>query len=207
MKFRTLALIASAALLVSGSAYAAGNHQIGLEGGTSLPSGDFGDAAAAGYNIGGYYQYMMGDLGLGSGNFGVGAEVKYHGWGSSDNAGMPSGTEASMNAWQLGTYGTWAMPLQQATPYVKVGLGLYSPSMKITSPGGDSDASDGLFGMSFGGGADFSIENSMTFGLGFAYHILRNKGSEISTSGGGALDTDFFSVNARVSWPLKLGAH
>jgi hypothetical protein len=45
----------------------------------------------------------------------------------------------------------------------------------------------------------------MTFGVGFAYNILRNKGSELTDSGGGYLDTDFFSVNARVMWPLKLG--
>ncbi len=205
MKSFSLALIASATLLLSGSAFAAGEHQFGLDGGTSLPSGDFGDAASAGYNIGGFYQFMMGNLGLGtSGNFGVGAEVKYHGWGASSDAGLPSGTEASMNAWQVGTYGIWALPMQRATPYAKIGAGWYGPSMKVTSPLGDAEASDGVLGMSFGGGADFPIQSSMTFGVGFAYHILRNKGSEV-TSGGAPLDTDFYSVNARVMWPFKMG--
>jgi hypothetical protein len=206
MKFRTLALVASAALLVSGTAFAAGEHQFGIEGGTSLPSGEFGDAAAAGFNVGGFYQFMMGDLGIGtSGSFGAGAEVKYNGWGSSSDAGLPSGTDASMNAWQVGTYATWALPMQTATPYAKVGAGWYGPSMKVTSPGGNAEASDGVLGMSFGGGADFSIKSSMTFGVGFAYHILRNKGSEVTGPGGSPLDTDFYSVNARVMWPFKMG--
>ena len=60
MRFRTLIALAALTLIAAAPAQAAvGQHEFGFEGGLSVPTGDFGDAAGNGFNIGAQYQYMV----------------------------------------------------------------------------------------------------------------------------------------------------
>lgn len=193
MKRLILVLSASTALFVAVPAFAiVPDQEFGLEGGTSLPSGDFGDAANAGFNLGGIYQANFA-------NFGAGAEIKYHSWGASDDmkAALEQtngpGTEIKFSNWQYGAFGVYKMPMPSAQPYVKFGIGAYSQSNKLTSPSGDTNTSDTSFGLSFGGGSDFTTPGSpVKFGVNAMYHRLKNS------------QEDFFTVSAKVMWPFKL---
>lgn len=188
MKLRTLLLIVFAALFVVAPAHATGSHSFGIEAGASVPSGDFGDAASTGFNVGANYQYMITQ-------FGVGAEIKYHGWSASDDmtSSLPTGTDVSFSAWQYNAFGIMTMPMPNATPYVKFGGGWYTPSTKLESPMGDDDASDTTFGIVAGAGVDFNTTGPVKFGIGANYHRLKDS------------ETDFFSITARALWPLNLG--
>ena len=189
MKFRVFALIVSVALAVVTPVHAAGTHQFGLQGGTSVPSDEeFSDAASAGYNVGGVYQFTIQQ-------YGVGAEFNYHAWNASDdmNAAVP-GSEFSFNAWQYGVFGAYNFPTPNATPYVKLGLGAYSPSLKLDGEKiEDAEGFDGAkFGFSVGGGADFNATTSLKLGVSAMYHRLSES------------RTDFFTVGVRAMWPLKM---
>jgi len=190
MRVRNLLLGAAVVLCAAAPARAQTviDQNLGLEFGASMPTGDFSDAAGAGWNIGAQYEAMMA-------NFGMGGEIKYHGWGASDDflSGIGSGSDGSFAAWQYDVYGIAAMTMPKWRPYAKAGLGWYSPSMKITTPTGDTNASDTNFGIVVGAGADFDTPSTMKAGVGFSYHRLQD-----STQ-------DFWSMNARMTWPLKLG--
>src|SRR5207249_3881158 len=75
MRVRHLFTAVMTVLAVS-PAYALGSHQIGVQAGLSVPTGDFSDAANAGYNVGAEYRYVLD-------RFGVGAEAKYNAWNGS----------------------------------------------------------------------------------------------------------------------------
>jgi len=196
VKLGSMVIAASLALCLAAPAHAAGTHQTGIEGGTSVPSGDFGDgtkagSAKAGYNVGGLYQFTIT-------NFGVGAELGYHGWSASDQTNAEaettngSGSEVHFSSWQYGVFGTYSMPMPSAQPYVKVGFGYYSPTRKLTSPSGDSNLSDTNPGMTIGVGADFKTPSTMKVGVGATYHRLKDS------------KTDFVTMTARMMWPLKM---
>src|SRR2546422_11304574 len=55
----------------SSSSSSSGSWTFGLNGGGSFPTGDFGDAAASGWNIGGQADYWM------NSQWGVGADASY----------------------------------------------------------------------------------------------------------------------------------
>jgi len=192
MRFRTLIALAALTLIAAAPVQAQGRHELGLEGGMSMPTGGFGDAANTGYNIGGQYQYMIM-------NYGVGAELAYHSWSGSDatNAAVAvtpgDGSKMDFSTWQYNAYGVWSMPTPTTTPYVKFGMGWYTPSAKLETPAVSSKTSDTNFGMSVGGGVDWNVPSGYQLGVGATYHRLKDS------------ETDFFSVSARVMWPLKVG--
>jgi hypothetical protein len=186
MRFRTLIALASMTLLAAAPAHAVGNHEMGLSGGFSMPTGDFGDAANTGFNFGGEYQYMITNLGMG-------ATIAYHGWGASDDMALPADTDMSFKAWQYSAYGVWSIPTPTMTPYFKAGGGWYSPGAKLESPSGESTTTDTNFGVMFGGGVDWNMPTGQRVGIGANYHRLKDS------------STDFFSVSARMMWPLKVG--
>lgn len=193
MKLRLLVLLVCAALFAAVPAHAVvGSHSFGIEAGASVPSGDFGDEANTGFNVGANYQFMVNQ-------FGVGGEVKYHSWGASDDmntaleTSFGSGSEATFSAWQYDAFGIMTMPMPNATPYVKFGAGWYAPAQKLTTPAGDENFSDTTFGIVAGAGVDFNVTGPVKFGIGANYHRLKDS------------EADFFSISARAMWPLNLG--
>jgi opacity protein-like surface antigen len=195
MKRNTLLLFASTVLFATTSAHAGVlvSHQLGLEAGTSLPSGDFSDAAKSGYNIGAVYQ-------AGFPMFGIGAEFKYHSWGATDDLNAlaettyGTGSEFKHSAWQYGAFGTYSLPLPSPVkPYAKLGVAAFSPSLKIDSPSGSTSSSDTKLGVFGGIGVDFGAPGMpMKFGLSTMYNRLKDSGA------------DFYSINARVMWSLNV---
>ena len=113
---RFLSTTALALMLGAAPAHAMG-HEMGLSGGLSMPTGDFHDAAGTGFNIGGEYQYMITNLG-------VGASIAYHSWGATDETNdaaalaFGSGSEMSFKTWQYSAYGVWAIPTPTMTPAI-----------------------------------------------------------------------------------------
>jgi opacity protein-like surface antigen len=195
MKRLAVMLFASTVLFATTSAQAGVlvSHQLGLEAGTSLPSGDFGDVAKSGYNIGVVYQ-------AGLPVFGFGAELKYHSWSATDDLNalaettFGSGSEFKHSAWQYAAYGTYSLPIPSPVkPYAKVGMGAFSPSLKLESPTGSTSSSETKLGLFAGVGADFGAPGMpMKFGVSTMYNRLKDSSA------------DFFSVNARVMWSLNV---
>jgi len=189
----TFALVASFAALCAAPAGAGvGSHQVGLDLGASVPSGDFSDAASTGFNVGGVYQYNIN-------RFGVGGEVKYHSWNASTDmkaaveAVSGAGSEMKFTAMEYDVFGIVNLPIStmpMVTPYVKGGMGWYAPEAKLTTPSGDSSTSNSDFGMMAGLGLEFDTHSPVKFGLGGDYHRVKNS------------DTDFMSFSARILYAI-----
>jgi len=192
LRIRTLVVIASVAALSASPAFAVGSHQVGVDLGASVPSGDFSDAASTGMSVGGVYQYSMM-------MFAVGGEVKYHAWSASSatkeavELANGAGSELKFSAMEYDVYGKVNLPIASMpmlSPYVKAGGGWYAPTAKLTSPLGDTSTSNSDFGLMGGLGFDVNTHTPLKFGMGADYHRVKDS------------DTDFFSVSARVMYSL-----
>jgi opacity protein-like surface antigen len=196
MRITTLCL-AGALLLSAGPAAAiTGTHEFGVEGGMSLPTGDFSDAAGAGFNGGLLYQFTFLD------RYGVGAGIRYNGWSGSDdlNASAESafgaGSKFSFTAWEYDLFGVFNVPMASAPnvmPYVKAGIGAYSIAEKLETPTGTADDGSTEFGVMGGAGVDFQATPAVKIGIGATYHRVKNS------------PTDFFGASVRAIWPFKIG--
>ena len=79
MRFRA-AVLGAALLMLSAGAASAGSNYVGMTGGAGFPTGDYGDAAATGWNFGATGTHYVNDM------WGFGADLCYHGWGGSEDA-------------------------------------------------------------------------------------------------------------------------
>ena len=138
-RLATLMAVASIAALSASSAGAGvGSHQVGLDLGASVPSGDFSNAASTGFNVGGVYQYNVN-------RFGVGGEVKYHAWNASSatKATLAAGSDVKYSAMEYDVFGIVNLPIAtmpMVSPYVKAGGGWYAPEAKLTTPVNNTSA-------------------------------------------------------------------
>lgn len=171
MKFKAL-VVAVFALLVASSAFAANTSTVGVNVGTSIPLGDLSDAAGIGFHVGGEYCYMMNE------QFGVGGDLAYHKLGSKDVTTILGSVSSEFSMIQYGAHGKYMFPATgDVKPYLKVGIGLYSSTAKAeASGGGSAESSDTNFGLNFGGGADWKINDKMGWGLNGAYHYISSEG-------------------------------
>jgi len=190
---RNVMLSVSCALLLSaGPAAALGTHEFGLEGGSSFP---FSSAANTGYNLGAVYQFNLVD------RYGVGVEIKYNGWGASDDmnasaaAAYGAGSRYSFSAWQYDAFGVFNLPVggPLMRPYAKAGLGAYDPTVKLNSPSGVSLDRGTDFGVMAGLGVDYTLSAKVKVGFEAAYHRVKNS------------PDDFFSAGMRLIWPFTVG--
>ncbi len=169
MKFKTLV---SAVLLVvaATAAHAANTSTIGVNGGLTIPTGDLGDAVGIGFHIGGEYTYMVNE------NVGVGGDLAYHKFGSKDVTVGAYTISSELSTIQYTAHGKLFFPTQsEMKPYLKLGLGMYTGKAKVSSniPGaieGEDSSTD--FGINFGVGADWKINESMSWGGNAAYHTI-----------------------------------
>lgn len=172
MKFKALVIAALVALSAT-TAFAA-KSSVGLGLGTSIPIGDLGDAAGIGFHFGGEYDYMASD------NLAYGGELAYHKLGSKDVSVGTVSVNSEFSVIQYTVHGKYLMPAQgDMQPWLKLGVGMYSGKAKVESnvlgASGESTSTD--FGLNFGGGANWKINDSMGWGLKAAYHYISSEGS------------------------------
>lgn len=171
MKFKALVIAALVALSAS-TAFAA-KSQIGVGAGTTIPIGDLGDAAGIGFHIGGEYDYMASE------NLAYGGELTYHKLGSKDLSVGTISVDSEFSVIQYTVHGKYFFPAQgDMHPFVKLGAGLYSGKAKVESnvlgASGESTSTD--FGINFGGGANWKINDNMGWGVKAAYHYIASDG-------------------------------
>jgi opacity protein-like surface antigen len=183
-----------ALLLSAGPAAAAGSHEFGFGGGTSLPTGAFSDGASAGYNLGAIYQFNLDP-------WGAGLDIKYNGWGGSSDMNASAealygaGSKVSYSAWQYDVFGVYDVPLTTGSmrPFLKAGFGAYSPSTKLHTPTSETKDSSNEFGVMGGIGMDYALSGKVKVGFDAIYHRIKNS------------PDDFFSAGVRVMWPFTMG--
>jgi len=182
--------------MVAGTANAATNT-VGLTGGLGIPTGNYGDAASKGWQLGATGTHMVNQ------QWGFGGDVVYHAWGGSDQANAAAeqtfgtGSEFKWSAIQATAHAIMAFPTtSNAKPFAKVGAGLYNVDLKLDTPTGNTSQSKSEFGFNVGGGVNFLTKSNMTWGLSGAYHIVSAKNDLGS-------DVNFFQVGVDMLWGTR----
>ena len=174
--------LALVALLVAIAAPAAraGGYSIGVTGGLGAPMSDFKDAFSSGWTGAGTADYDMNPL------WGVGVDLGYHTWNASATQiafmllGQPIGAtlEDKLSAVQYGLHATVTPPLLgPVRPYVQAGAAMYNLKETATSniPGLSGELSKSLFGWNGGGGVNFAMMPTLSFGVDGHYHVVDSK--------------------------------
>jgi len=194
---RCKAAILGVALLtaVAGTANA-GSDFIGLSGGLGMPTGDYSNAAANGWQIGATGTHMLND------QWGIGGDLAYHAWGGSQDANNAAelafgpGSEFHWNSIQATAHAVMAFPTQSnVKPYATAGLGLYNMGLKLDSPSGNTSTTKAEFGFNVGAGMNFLTSSTMRWGVQGTYHIVPAKNDL-------GADVNFFQVGLNVLWGL-----
>jgi opacity protein-like surface antigen len=184
------AVLAATLCMFAGSAYA-GNTWFGATGGLGFPTGDYGDVAATGWNIGATGTHMVND------NWGFGGDLGMHRWGGSDELNdsvelaFGPGSEWNWSAIQATGHAMYRFPTTgSARPFVRAGLGIYSLSAKLETPSGDDSDSQSEVGFNIGGGMNFLTQGNMMWGFDGTYHIVNTDGSDVNN----------FNLGLHVMW-------
>ena len=188
-----MALTASAAFAAgttkmtnSMSSSTSGNWTFGLQGGGSMPTGDYGNVAKTGWNFGGQADYWM------NSQWGFGADAAYHANNASDdeNAALVAdptfgpGSEEKFSIIQYGVHATYLIPMQgQVAPYLQGGVAGYNIKDKITGGLAPGDVSSNKVGFNIGGGVDFHATSSVNLGVGGTYHYVSTDPTALNWSG------------------------
>jgi opacity protein-like surface antigen len=188
------AILSLAILAVLAGTASAGSNTIGLTGGMGIPTGNYSDAAANGWNMGVTGTHMV------NSQWGFGGDVAYHAWGGSKDANAAAevafgpGSDFKWSAVQATAHAVMAFPMQSSVkPYAKVGAGLYDVNLKLESPSGNVSESKSKFGFNVGGGFDVLTHGNMSWGLSGAYHMVQAKDDLGS-------DVNFFQVGVDMLW-------
>jgi len=210
MKTWKIAVAVALVMLTAASAFAAGttkkmsndtgttsgNWTFGIQGGASMPTGDFGDAASTGWNFGGQADYWM------NSQWGFGGDVAYHANSGSDtyNAQLVAdpffgpGTEAKFNTIQYGVHTTYMIPTQggQMFPYLQGGMGGYNVKSAIEGGLLPGEVSENKFGFNMGAGVDFHASPTMNLGVNGTYHYISADPSALN----------WFGIEGRVTFKI-----
>jgi len=193
MKFKAVVLSMGLLVLGVGAAHASSNW-IGVNGGFGIPTGDYGDAASTGWNLGVTGTHMVND------QWGVGGDLGYHAWSGSDDINAAAvllygpGSEFSWSAFQATAHAVMAFPTKgTVTPYATMGLGLYNVGAKLESPSGDADDSQSKFGFNFGGGMTFAGNGNMRWGMNGAFHFVPAE-EDLGS------DVNFMTLGVHMTW-------
>lgn len=200
--------VVALAVLTAASAFAAsskisherssttGNWTFGINGGATMPTGDFSNVAATGWNFGGQVDYWMNPT------WSLGADGAYHsGNGSSSfndalvaNPLFGPGTQFSWSSFQYGVHATYHIPTQggQMYPYLQGGMGGYNMGAKIDGGLLPGSTSDNKFGFNIGAGMDFRASPNMNLGVSGTYHYVTTDPSA----------TNWFGIQGRVTFKV-----
>lgn len=166
-----------------------GQVEISLGGGAGIPVGDFGDAATAGFQLGGDIGYYT------SPQMVIGLEGNYFGFGASDElkafweflTGDPN-PDLSWSEFQITGYGKYLFSPQNFSPYFKAGAGFYDLKLTVTYMGADVSDSQSDFGLMAGAGLQFKGEGNVGGFVEAMVHDVLTEGSSTTFFGirGGA---------------------
>ena len=195
MKFKSAILGMALLALCAGAAHAQGTNWVGVNAGVGAPSGDYGNAAATGWNLGVNGTHMLND------QWGVGADLGYHAWNASKDLQAATealygpGAEFKWSAIQATGNTMFRFPTTGSVqPYAKVGVGMYSLHAKLSGSGsGNSDASENKLGYNFGAGVQVASSGNMKWGVNGAYHVIPAQKSFGS-------DVNEFSFGVNLMW-------
>lgn len=163
------AIIALLLLSVCGSAVFAGEWK--KEGsamlGMGMPSGDVGKDIDSGLALGFDYDgYKIND------NWSIGGGFMY----TSSPEKTVSGIDYTVSAWGLTPYAKYSKDVDMGgkkwNVYGQAGVGYYSASIEATLAGITATADDTKFGINFGGGAMYPLNDKMQLGLDLRYHAI-----------------------------------
>ncbi len=151
---RALRGVAAATVLVvaassSADAQAASSSRFGVNGGVSLPMGDFGDAVGLGFHVGGHFQKAIND------KLHFRANLELGRYGGDDDTPID-------NVMIMGAVANLVLPINTQSalkPYLLGGLGFYNWS--VSTDLGDNDESDLAFNI--GAGYDFKWGSKSMF--------------------------------------------
>ena len=195
-----LTALLAASALAADSSTSSGGWTFGLNGGGIFPTGDYGDAASSGWNIGGQADYWM------NSQWGLGVDASYNANNGSDDfnaaasqappLGFGTGAEGKFNTIQYGAHAIFLIPTQggSMSPFLQGGVGGYSSTSKIE--GGTvtpEDVSETNFGFNVGAGVDFRTTDVVSLGVGGSYHYITSDPS-----------TSWFGVQARVNFKVPM---
>lgn len=158
-RFFGRAVMAGGALLIAATAQAQNSGGVGRslkfggDLGASVPLGDFGDAADAGYHLGGLLEYTPKSM-----------PVSWRGEIAYNHNGI-SGVDGNFS--MLNLVGNAVMPLGNKSggirPYAIGGLGIYRVKAAVSFEGQDVSQSDTKMGLNAGAGLSFQLSGFDTF--------------------------------------------
>jgi outer membrane protein with beta-barrel domain len=191
--------------LVASSAHALGGIVFGAQGGTGLPTSDYGDSFKSGYNFGGTVDFMLMPM------FGLGADLAYYDNKAKDElskefsdslsavAGSPVSGEVKTDALQYGVHATFMPPVPGGfSPYLQAGIAQYNTKLKFDGGGASIDmGKSNKMGFNFGGGAGFHIAPLIGVGLDAHYHFVGTKDDYDA-------DLSWLAISARLTVKLPM---
>ena len=157
---RTIRILGLATLLMAPAALQAQNTRtvsVGVSGGLSLPMGDLGDGADAGYNVTGHIYFKPSTM-----KFALRGDVSYDSWKSKASSSL---VDASRNS--MGFTGNGVLYMGESTaamrPYLLAGGGMYRTKFtsSIGSVSNTSTSTDP--GIQGGVGVSFNLSGFSTF--------------------------------------------
>ena len=122
--------------------------RFGVQGGLSMPMGDFGDAANTGFIVGGLVDVRPASL-----PFGLRFNVDYQRWGTDIDVDLSSISGTADAMFTVPTTGG-------ISPYVLGGIGMYRLSCSDEDICGEAETE---FGFNLGGGLNFNLGEMDTF--------------------------------------------
>lgn len=170
MKLKSAVLAVSLLAFGAGAAHA-GSWSLGLNGGAGMPTGNFGDFASTGWNVGVNATNMVNN------NWGFGADLGYHAWGAKEEVLSP-GEDLNFSAIQATARGIYQFQTNSnMQPFMQMGLGMYNLGQKSEGgPSGDYDNSSSELGFNFGAGMNFATQGDMRWGISGLYHSIQTEG-------------------------------
>lgn len=188
MRLIKTTVLSIACIACLAGAASAETNWVGIHAGASIPMGDFGDLAGAGFHGGASGTWMF------SPALGVGVDVVYHMWSGKDDV-TPPGADLTFNALQATGHVMYIFhsPESNFHPWLKGGAGIYNFSGKLEGAGAfDFDESESEMGFNVGGGINLTANPTMSYGLGAAYHSIM---TEDETA-------DFFTIGLNLTFGL-----
>ena len=185
-----LLFVSSIALPVSAGA---AGFVVGVHGGVTVPSGDFGDYWDTGFLFGGYAEYLMSEA------FALGVDVNYATNNPSDfyTEEFPGSDDSEFQYLNIGAHGKWTYlasgsPLR---PYGVFGGGMYSVKEKFQDETFAEEFDQTSFGLMGGLGLSWLATTSLRLELEANYHHVFTSEEDIGHS-----SAPFFGVQAGLAY-------
>ena len=176
LRITAFALVLAATFGAS-HAHASGPMWIGPYAGVTMPVGDFANRASTGFDLGVSAETKLQSL------WSMGGEFGWYTMGGNDDlekklsAQFGATTDVKTRIYPLIVFGKLEFSSEGIQPYAKLGVGGYFANTKYEYAGRESNHSDSVFGVMFGGGFTRELNQSLRWGGEVDYHWLGTKNS------------------------------